>query len=146
MALASPSAASLDVARPPELDHAAALRRRRGVESAVFFGSCGTRGDVWLPFWSWCYPFGLMAIAAMVAGLVSYNRARAAGIGMLQAPVFGLLAAWLHPWQGETLILVVLGGEVVSALLHSDREEDRIALRRRLLLLTATVIATALPL
>jgi hypothetical protein len=113
---------------------------------ALFFGSFGTLGDEWLPFWSWGYPFGLMAIAAMVAALVSYSRARAGGTGLWQAPVLGLLAAWLHPWQGETLILVVLGGEVGSALLRSEVEEDRIALRRRLLLLAGTVIATALPL
>jgi hypothetical protein len=82
----------------------------------------------------------------MVASLVTYTRARQRGSGMWQAPVLGLLAAWLHPWQGENLILVILGGEVLAALARSDEEEGRVALRRRLLLCAATVIATALPL
>ncbi len=113
---------------------------------ALFFGSFGTLGDEWLPFWSWGYPFGLMAIAAMVAGLVAYSRARQRGTGMWQAPVLGLLAAWLHPWQGETLILVVVGGEVLAALARSDEKDGHVALRRRLLLCAGTVVVTALPL
>jgi hypothetical protein len=113
---------------------------------ALFYGWFGSLGDAWLPFWSWGYPFGLMAIAAMVAGLVAYTRARQRGTGMWQAPVLGLLAAWLHPWQGETLILVVLGGELIAVAARSDQEEGRIAVRRRLLLCAGTVLATALPL
>lgn len=113
---------------------------------ALFYGWFGSLGDAWLPFWSWGYPFGLMAIAALVAGLVAYSRARQRGTGLWQAPVLGLLASWLHPWQGETLILVLLGGEVLAAVARSDEEEGRVALRRRLLLLGLTVVATALPL
>jgi hypothetical protein len=110
---------------------------------ALFYGWFGTLGDAWLPFWSWGYPFGLMAIAAMVAGLVAYSRARERATGLWQAPLLGLLASWLHPWQGETLILVLLGGEMLAAVTRSG---ERVALRRRLLLLALTVVATALPL
>jgi hypothetical protein len=109
---------------------------------ALFFGSFGTLGDEWLPFWSWGYPFGLMAIAAMVAGLVAYGRARERGTGMWHAAVLGLLASWLHPWQGETLILVIVAGELVSASVRSDD----VPIRRRVLLCAGTVLVTALPL
>jgi hypothetical protein len=110
---------------------------------ALFFGSFGTLGDEWLPFWSWGYPFGLMAIAAMVAGIVAYSRARERGTGMWQAPVLGLLASWLHPWQGETLILLVIGGELLAAV---SRPVPSVPIRRRVLLAAGTVLVTALPL
>jgi hypothetical protein len=113
---------------------------------ALFFGSFGTLGDEWLPFWSWGYPFGLMAIAAMVAGLVAYGRARERGTGMWQAPVLGLLASWLHPWQGETLILLVIAGELVAASPLAGDRRDTVPIRRRVVLCASTAVVTALPL
>ncbi len=110
---------------------------------ALFFGSFGTLGDEWLPFWSWGYPFGLMAIAAMVAGVVAYSRARERGTGLWQAPVLGLLASWLHPWQGETFILLLIGGELLAVLARSGAS---VPVRRRVLLCASTVVLTALPL
>jgi hypothetical protein len=113
---------------------------------ALFFGSFGTLGDEWLPFWSWGYPFGLMAIAAMVAGLVAYSRARERGTGMWQAPVLGLLASWLHPWQGETLILLVIAGELLAILIRVPERSGAVPIKRRVLLCASTVVLAALPL
>ncbi len=113
---------------------------------ALFFGSIGTIGDEWLPFWSWGYPFGLMAIAAMIGSILAYRRARERGTGAWLAPLLGLLAAWLHPWQGETLIVVLVGGELLSALLPPSADPCPAPLGRRLGLCLTTVGATALPL
>ncbi len=111
---------------------------------ALFYGFTGTIGDAWLPFWSWGYPFGLMAIAAMVGSLLVYRRARQGGSGAWLAALLGLLAAWLHPWQGETLILVVVGGELLGWLTGS--RPRRWPTRRQLAVAVGIVVATALPL
>jgi hypothetical protein len=113
--------------------------RRAALVLALFFGSWGTLGDEWIPFWSWGYPFALLGIAALAAALVCYDRDRAHGRVAWRAPVLGLLASLSHPWQGELLILIVLGAEVAMW-----RPGDR--LRQRFALPLATVVATALPL
>ncbi len=122
------------------------LARTCALALALFYGFSGTIGDAWLPFWSWGYPFGLMAIAAMIAALLAYRRARLGGPRWWLAPILGLLAAWLHPWQGETLIVVVVGGEFVALLAPSSGASGAPPIMRRLALGTATVVATALPL
>jgi hypothetical protein len=122
------------------------LERRAGVTLALFFGSFtivygafGIVGDLFPVFLSWGYPFGLMALAAMLVALLAYDRDRAAGrIGWTPA-VAGALASSLHPWQGELLILVVIGAELW-------RWRELKAAPRRLALPAATVIGTAVPL
>jgi hypothetical protein len=111
---------------------------------ALFFGSAGVLGDLWLPFWSWGYTFGLMGIAAMLAALLLFNRARASGRFSLWPAVLGLLAGWLHPWQGETFIALLIGSEAASWL--AFRREARTRWGPELAMLGLTVIATALPL
>ena len=50
-----------------------------------------------------------------MGALLAYARDRARGrIGALP-PLLGALASWLHPWQGETLILILLACELVTA-------------------------------
>jgi hypothetical protein len=98
----------------------------------LFAAFWGTLGDVWVPFLSWGYPFGLIAVAAMLGALVSYERARNPWL----PAALGLIASWLHPWQGELLILVILGGELLL----------RRRSRRPLVLPAVTIGATALPL
>jgi hypothetical protein len=93
--------------------------------------------EIWLPFWSWGYPFALIAFAAMVAALLSYARDREAGRIGWAAPALGALAAWLHPWQGQTLILMLVGAEAVLWLCGQ---------RPRWTALAVTVGATVLPL
>ena len=85
-----------------------------GSLSAVY-GSLGIVGDM-MPTWSsWGYPFGLIAVALIVFALLRYDRARAAGRHAWTPGLLGALASSLHPWQGELLILIVAGAELVRA-------------------------------
>jgi hypothetical protein len=85
-----------------------------GSLSAVY-GSLGIVGDM-MPTWSsWGYPFGLIAVALIVFALLRYDRARVAGRLAWTPGLLGALASSLHPWQGELMILVVVGAELVRA-------------------------------
>jgi hypothetical protein len=119
----------------------------------LFFASFGVIGDLWTAFWSWGYPFGLLSIAAMVAGLLAYDRSRATNRRLWIAPMFGALASALHPWQGETLILIVIGAELAARVgvervreLGEPVRTGGLLRQRHLLLPAATVAASALPL
>jgi hypothetical protein len=112
--------------------------RRVALVLALFFATWAAVGDEWMPFWTWGYPFGLLAIAAMAAALVSYDRARVERRFSWVPAVLGLVASFTHPWQGEVLILIVIGAELVTF-----RRGDGL---RRLTLPSVTVIATLLPL
>jgi len=114
----------------------------------VVYGRFGVLGDLFPGFLSWGYPFALMAIAALVFGLLSYGSARQAGRFSLTPGLLGALASSLHPWQGETLVLVVVGCEV--SLLWRAFGERR-SLRDVLVsppvrLALATAVVAALPL
>jgi len=85
-------------------------RRRAALALALFGGAVATHPDLWLPFWCWGYPFGLFALAGAIWALAICARERPSGRARLAAAALGGLAAWLHPWQGETLILILLGG------------------------------------
>jgi hypothetical protein len=113
--------------------------RRAALVLALFFGSWGLLGDEWIPFLSWGYPFALVALAALVGALLAYDRARAAGQIGWAAPVLGLFASLAHPWQGEVLILTVIGAEAFTW----RRAQNP---RRGFALPAVTVVATALPL
>jgi hypothetical protein len=113
--------------------------RRAALVLALFFGSWGLLGDEWLPFLTWGYPFALLAIAALIGSLLAYDRARAEGRISWAAPALGLFASLTHPWQGEILILTVIGAEAY-------RWRRPQSLRRWLALPTLTVLATAVPL
>jgi hypothetical protein len=98
------------------------LDRRMALALALFFGSLsavygalGIVGDM-MPTWSsWGYPFGLIAVALIVFGLLRYDRARVAGRVAWAPGLLGALASSLHPWQGELMILVVAGAELMRA-------------------------------
>jgi hypothetical protein len=94
--------------------------RRLALLLALFFGSFtilygtwGVIGDLFPGFLSWGYTFGLIALACMVAGLLSYDRARSTGRIAWWPGLLGALASLLHPWNGEELILVVVATELV---------------------------------
>jgi hypothetical protein len=111
--------------------------RRAALALALFFCWGSVIGDGWIPFWSWGYPFALLALASALGALLAYERDRAAGrVGWL-APALGALASWLHPWQGETLILVLLASEFGMCIRGA---------RPALAPLALTAVATALPL
>jgi hypothetical protein len=111
--------------------------RRAALVLALYFAWGTVIGDSWLVWWSWGYPFALIGLACAVAALLLYARARAAGEVSLLPPVLGALASWLHPWQGEALILILIGSELVL-FLQGDRPP--------VWGLALTVALTALPL
>lgn len=115
--------------------------QRAALVLGLFAASYQTLGDEWIPFLSWGYEFGMVALAAMVAALVVYGRALALGRYLWVPGALGLLASWLHPWQGELLILVVIGSELVIRV-----RARRLGDWRSLLLPAVTIVATAIPL
>jgi hypothetical protein len=87
--------------------------RRVVLAIALLGGWIGIYIDMWLPFWSWGYPFALVALGSALGSVVSYQHARADGRLPLLAAALAILAGWLHPWQGEVLILVLIAAEAV---------------------------------
>ncbi|HLY49609.1 MAG TPA: hypothetical protein VKR21_10470 [Solirubrobacteraceae bacterium] len=106
----------------------------------VIYGSLGTLGDLFPPFLSWGYTFGLMALAAMVFALLAYDRARSTGARRTAwaAALLGGLSSLLHPWQGEMLIIILVGSEL--AVWWSERRRPRLGLP------LLALVGTALPL
>jgi hypothetical protein len=132
---------------------ALALALLFGSLSSVY-GSLGIIGDM-MPTWlSWGYPFGLISVALIVFALLRYDRARAAGRIAWAPGLLGALASSLHPWQGELMILVVAGAELVRApeilralrAAHPARPVWRWPADRRLALPLLTIALTLAPL
>jgi hypothetical protein len=128
--------------------------RRAALVLVLFYGffGVGATPDLWLGFWTWGYPFELIALAAMLGTLLAYERAQAANRASVGAPLLGALASSLHPWQGETLIAIVI---VAAAVTRGARPSPAAGQLRGvaasggappLRLPVGTVIATALPL
>lgn len=111
---------------------------------SVVYGSFGIVGDM-MPTWlSWGYPFGLLGVASTVFALVRYDRARGSGRLEWGAGLLGALASSLHPWQGETLILIVLAAELCR--LREWGAWSPVQRRRRLMLPAMTLVLTGIPL
>jgi hypothetical protein len=105
---------------------------------SVVYGAFGIVGDM-MPFWlSWGYPFGLMAVALIAFALLGYDRARSAGRVVWIPGLLGAVASTLHPWQGELMVLIILGAELI-------RWRENVSLRR-LRLPVLTLLLTGLPL
>ena len=106
---------------------------------SIIYGSFGIVGDL-MPDWlSWGYPFGLMALALIIVALLKYDRARGAGRLVLMPGLLGAVASTLHPWQGELMVLILGGAELI-------RWRDLWLDRRTLTLPLVTIGLTALPL
>jgi hypothetical protein len=91
--------------------------RRVGLVLALFGGGWAAYPDLWLPSWTWGYPLALLSLAGLVGSLLSYARARSAPRTRAWLPILlAGMAAWLHPWEGEVLVLVVLGSEAALRL------------------------------
>jgi hypothetical protein len=93
--------------------------------------------EMWPGLYLWGYPFTAIAVALLPATLLCYERARLRGRVNAIAPTLGLFCAWLQPWQGATVMIVLLASEAL--LWRSDRTGS-------LRLLGVTVSATAAPL
>ncbi len=105
---------------------------------SVIYGSVSIVGDV-MPGWlSWGYPFGLIAVALIVFAVLGYERARSAGQLAWAPGLIGAVASMLHPWQGETLILIVVFAELIRWREHRGG--------RRLGLPILTAVLTGIPL
>lgn len=116
--------------------------RRAALAIGLFGGSLPAIGDAWPAFWSWGYAFALIAIAALTGALLSYERTRSGGGPWWSAPALGALASWMHPWQGETLAVILVASELLLWLRAGRGSIDR----RGVVLLAGTVLATVLPL
>jgi hypothetical protein len=98
-------------------------------------------GEMWAGTYLWGYLFTAVAVGVMPLGMLAYERGRDGGgrRPLVLAAVCGIVAAWLQPWQGATLILVLVGTELLS--LRRGRSAVRAARE-----LAAPVAATAAPL
>ncbi len=105
---------------------------------SVVYGAFGIVGDMMPDFLSWGYPFGLMALALIVFGLLGYDQGRTQGRLVWAPGLFGAVASTLHPWQGEVMIVIIVMAELV-------RWRENLDLRR-LALPVLTVALTGLPL
>ena len=105
----------------------------------VVYGSWSVLGDLFPGFLSWGYAFALLGLAAMAGAVLIYDRVWSEHRMSWWPGVIGALASLMHPWNGELVIAIVLGAEVIM------RVRSRHA-PRRLSLPAVTVIATGLPL
>ncbi|MBV9195125.1 MAG: hypothetical protein JO168_13345 [Solirubrobacterales bacterium] len=119
---------------------------RAALVLGLFFGSFSivdgdftVVGDLFLGFLSWGYTFGLLAVALMAFAILEYDRGRTAGRITWKPAVLGATAAILHPWQGELLIVILLGAEL--AMWRGTRRRPA-----RPALPIVTVAVTGLPL
>ena len=90
--------------------------------------------DPWIGWWSWGYPFGLIGLASMMAAVLAYSREREEQRAIHLSPILGGLAAWLHPWQGATLIVILLVceiGDFVGPMQESVHVDCSLRARRR---------------
>ena len=94
--------------------------------------------EMWPAYYLWGYPFTALSVAFLIGCLLTLTRARDGGKFGWASPICALFCAWLQPWQGATLLLVVAGCEI-----HARR---RGLSKTRRSLLVATVTAAIVPL
>lgn len=71
-------------------------------------------GELWAGTWLWGYQFTALAVGLMPLALLAYERGREGGSRRMLAAAagLGLLCAWLQPWQGVTVALVLVAAEL----------------------------------
>jgi hypothetical protein len=96
------------------------------VAAIVGWGAIGDHGDklsmdfvtgeLWPGSYLWGYSFTAIAVGLLPLGLLAYERARDGGPrrALALACAAGLLCAWLQPWQGVTLALVLAAAEAIA--------------------------------
>jgi hypothetical protein len=72
--------------------------------------------EMWPGLYLWGYPFTAIAVAALAGTLLAYGRDRDEGRIRPWAPLLGFTCAWLQPWQGATVVVIILLAEVVLRL------------------------------
>ncbi len=77
--------------------------------------------DMWPGSWLWGYSFTVLAVAAVPAALLLYQRDREARRVGLAVPAIGALCSWFQPWQGATLLGILV---VTEGLLLVSRRVD----------------------
>jgi hypothetical protein len=99
-------------------------------------------GELWTGTYLWGYLFTAVAVGVMPLGLLAYERGREGGgrRPLALAAGCGLVAAWLQPWQGATLILVLAAAEALSL----RRGRSAVGAARDLALPVAATIAPLL--
>ena len=68
--------------------------------------------EMWPAFYLWGYPFTALSVALLMGCLLTLARAREERRFSWTCPICALFCAWLQPWQGATLVLIVVGCEV----------------------------------
>ena len=111
---------------------------------SIVYGQFGVVGDLFPGFLAWGYPFALMAVAALVFALLSYDAARSAGRVSWTPGLLGALAGSLHPWQGEAFLLVLIGAELSGGIGAVIRRDGWGAARVRLAAITLALAALPL--
>lgn len=73
-------------------------------------------GELWTGSYVWGYLFTGVAVGLLPLSLLAYERGRRGGPGgmLVWAAAGGLVCAWLQPWQGISLALVVVAAEALS--------------------------------
>ncbi|HTX46896.1 MAG TPA: hypothetical protein VMD48_11470 [Solirubrobacteraceae bacterium] len=112
---------------------------------SIVYGQLSVVGDLFPGFLSWGYPFTLLAVAATIYALLTYERARTDQRLRIAPGMLAALAGALHPWQGELFVLVLVGGELIGGGIRwgNLREELR---SPRLRLASVTLGLALLPL
>jgi hypothetical protein len=100
-------------------------------------------GELWPGTWLWGYLFTVLAVAAVPAGLLAYERGRAGGPrrSLLGAGLAGLIASWLQPWQGATFAVLLIAAEALAV--RRGRERGVVGAASEL---APVLVALALPL
>jgi hypothetical protein len=90
---------------------------------SIFGGSALTRlyllgieVEMWPGTWLWGYSFTVLAVAAIPAALLLYERDRRTRRVGAVAPTIALLCSWFQPWQGATLIGILVASELLIAV------------------------------
>lgn len=119
----------------------------------------GIEVDMWPGTWLWGYSFTVLAVAAIPGALLLYERDRRRGRIRAAAPALALLCSWLQPWQGATLLAILVVSEIVDFALARHAASVGAGTRatamaedggpdpaRRIALLAVNVAAAAAPL
>ena len=73
--------------------------------------------EMWSGTWLWGYMYTAVAVAMIPLALLAYERARGGGSSRMLAAAAGAgaICSWFQPWQGATLLLVLVAAEGLAA-------------------------------